>query len=192
MRPLFIFLLAFIISCSNIDTTSYVIDSKDNSDLVNFRLTINVDEKTKEEANVTVQIFPQIDKQIDNYVLVFDMKFRENYEDEFNGVCIGPSWEGFGSGEFTLKLEKIKNYKSTITSNYSQDEDDRCKNYLYYLRFLEINTIDGEIYLIGVATDYSQDYPDAPYYWKVNKNNQIDEQGTTNIEKYSLNFELKK
>ncbi len=192
MRPLFIFLLAFIISCSNIDTTSYVIDSKDNSDLVNFRLTINVDEKTKEEANVTVQIFPQIDKQIDNYVLVFDMKFRENYEDEFNGVCIGPSWEGFGSGEFTLKLEKIKNYKSTITSNYSQDEDDRCKNYLYYLRFLEINTIDGEIYLIGVATDYSQDYPDAPYYWKVNKNNQIDEQGTTNIEKYSLSFELKK
>jgi len=192
LRPLFIFLLAFIISCSNIDTTSYVIDSKDNSDLVNFRLTINVDEKTKEEANVTVQIFPQIDKQIDNYVLVFDMKFRENYEDEFNGVCIGPSWEGFGSGEFTLKLEKIKNYKSTITSNYSQDEDDRCKNYLYYLRFLEINTIDGEIYLIGVATDYSQDYPDAPYYWKVNKNNQIDEQGTTNIEKYSLSFELKK
>ncbi len=192
MRPLFIFLLAFIISCSNIDTTSYVIDSKDNSDLVNFRLTINVDEKTKEEANVTVQIFPQIDKQIDNYVLVFDMKFRENYEDEFNGVCIGPSWEGFGSGEFTLKLEKIKNYKSTITSNYSQDEDDRCKNYLYYLRFLEINTIDGEIYLIGVATDYLQDYPDAPYYWKVNKNNQIDEQGTTNIEKYSLSFELKK
>ena len=192
MRPLFIFLLAFIISCSNIDTTSYVIDSKDNSDLVNFRLTINVDEKTKEEANVTVQIFPQIDKQIDNYVLVFDMKFRENYEDEFNGVCIGPSWEGFGSGEFTLKLEKIKNYKSTITSNYSQDEDDRCKNYLYYIRFLEINTIDGEIYLIGVATDYSQDYPDAPYYWKVNKNNQIDEQGTTNIEKYSLSFELKK
>jgi len=192
LRPLFIFLLAFIISCSNIDTTSYVIDSKDNSDLVNFRLTINVDEKTKEEANVTVQIFPQIDKQIDNYVLVFDMKFRENYEDEFNGVCIGPSWEGFGSGEFTLKLEKIKNYKSTITSNYSQDEDDRCKNYLYYLRFLEINTIDGEIYLIGVATDYLQDYPDAPYYWKVNKNNQIDEQGTTNIEKYSLSFELKK
>ena len=192
MRPLFIFLLAFIISCSNIDTTSYVIDSKDNSDLVNFRLTINVDEKTKEEANVTVQIFPQIDKQIDNYVLVFDMKFRENYEDEFNGVCIGPSWEGFGSGEFTLKWEKIKNYKSTITSNYSQDEDDRCKNYLYYIRFLEINTIDGEIYLIGVATDYSQDYPDAPYYWKVNKNNQIDEQGTTNIEKYSLSFELKK
>ena len=169
-----------------------MIDSKDNSELVNFRLTINVDEKTKEEANVTVKIFPQIDKQIDNYVLVFDMKFRENYEDEFNGVCIGPSWEGFGSGEFTLKLEKIKNYKSTITSNYSQDEDDRCKNYLYYLRFLEINTIDGEIYLIGVATDYSQDYPDAPYYWKVNKNNQIDEQGTTNIEKYSLSFELKK
>ena len=192
MRPLFIFLLAFIFSCSNIDTTSYVIDSKDNSDVVNFRLTINVDEKTNEAANVTVQIFPRIDKQIDNYVLVFDMKFRENYEDEFNGVCIGPSWEGFGSGEFTLKLEKIKNYKSNITSNYSQDEDDRCKNYLYYLRFLEINTIDGEIYLIGVATDYSQDYPDAPHYWKVNENNQIDEQGTTNIEKYSLSFELKK
>ena len=121
MRPLFIFLLAFIIACSNIDTTTYVINTKENPDLVNFRLIINVDEKTKEKANVTVQIFPQIDEKIDNYVLVFDMKFREDYEDEFNGVCIGPSWKGFGSGEFTLKLEKIKNYKSTITSNYSQN-----------------------------------------------------------------------
>ena len=61
-----------------------------------------------------------------------------------------------------------------------------------YIRFLEINTKNGDQYLIGVATDYAQEYPDAPYYWKVNKNNQIDGQGTTNIEKYSLNFELKK
>ena len=192
MRPLFISLLAFIIACSNIDTTSYEIDSKNHSDLINFKLTINIAQKTKEEADVSVQIFSQTEKEIENYVLVFDMKFRENYEDEFNGVCIGPSWEGFGSGEFTLNLEKINDYKSTITGNFNKNEDDRCKTYLYYLRFPEINTVDGEIYLIGVATDYSQEYPDAPHYWKVNKNNQIDGQGTTNIEKYSLNFELKK
>ena len=70
MRPLFISLLAFIIACSNIDTTSYEIDSKDHSDLINFKLTINVAQKTKEEADVSVQIFSQTEKEIENYVLV--------------------------------------------------------------------------------------------------------------------------
>ena len=35
-------------------------------------------------------------------------------------------------------------------------------------------------------------YPDAPYYWMLNKNNEIEKIGTTNIKKYSLNFELSK
>jgi hypothetical protein len=143
-------------------------------------------------VNITVQIFPKFDLEIKNYLLVFDMKFREDYNDDFMGVCIGPSWKNYGSGEFTIKLEDKSNFKNTITGTYIKDEGDLCINYFYYLRFLEIETKNGDFYLIGVATDYAQDYPDAPYYWKVNKNNQIDEQGTTNIEKYSLNFELKK
>ena len=43
-----------------------------------------------------------------------------------------------------------------------------------------------------VATDYAGEYPDAPYVWKQNKLNQIEEIGNSNIEKYSLNFELRK
>ena len=72
------------------------------------------------------------------------------------------------------------------------NEDDRCKNYFYYLRFLTINLRNKDQILIGVATDYAKDYPDAPFIWLVNKNNQLEEIGTTNIEKYSLNFELSK
>ena len=192
MRPLFIFLFSFIISCSGVETQSYEILSQDDSELINLRLSIDVDHKSNEEVNLTVQIFPKADLEIKNYLLVFDMKFREDYNDDFTGVCIGPSWENYGSGEFTMKLENKSNFKNTITGKYIQDEGDLCSNYFYYLRFLEINTKYGDHYLIGVATDYAQAYPDAPYYWKVNKNNQIDEQGTTNIEKYSLSFELKK
>ena len=192
MRPLFIFLFSFIISCSGVETQSYEILSQDDSELINLRLSIDVDHKSNEEVNLTVQIFPKADLEIKNYLLVFDMKFREDYNDDFTGVCIGPSWENYGSGEFTMKLENKSNFKNTITGKYIQDEGDLCSNYFYYLRFLEINTKNGDHYLIGVATDYAQAYPDAPYYWKVNKNNQIDEQGTTNIEKYRLSFELKK
>ena len=192
MRPLFIFLFSFIISCSGVETQSYEILSQDDSELINLRLSIDVDHESNEKVNLTVQIFPKADLEIKNYLLVFDMKFREDYNDDFTGVCIGPSWESYGSGEFTMKLENKSNFKNTITGKYIQDEGDLCSNYFYYLRFLEINTKYGDHYLIGVATDYAQKYPDAPYYWKVNKNNQIDEQGTTNIEKYSISFELKK
>ena len=58
--------------------------------------------------------------------------------------------------------------------------------------FRKFKTIDGDNYLVGVATDYAGEYPDAPYIWVQNKLNQIEEIGTSNIEKYSLNFELSK
>ena len=118
------------------------------------------------------------------------MKFREDYEDDFTGVCIGPSWEKFGPGEFSLDLDKKNNFKKTIIGEINLSEDDRCDSYFYYLRFLNIQTIDGDIYLVGVATDYAGEYPDAPYIWKQNKLNQIEVVGTSNIEKYSINFEL--
>ena len=118
------------------------------------------------------------------------MKFREDYEGDFTGVCIGPSWEKFGPGEFSLELEKKNNFKNTIIGEINLSEDDRCDIYFYYLRFLDIQTIDGDIYLVGVATDYAGEYPDAPYIWKQNKLNQIEVIGTSNIEKYSINFEL--
>ena len=65
-------------------------------------------------------------------------------------------------------------------------------NYFYYLREFKVFTSGNETILIGVASNYSNNYPDAPEVWLINKNNVIDKIGDTNIEKYTLNFELSK
>ena len=186
-----IFLLLFISCASNTEVFEYNISSKDNTDIVESRLLFNIN-KSSDTVYLDVQIFPKKKKDIESYSLVFDMKFREDYESEFNGVCLGPSWENFGPGELSLELKNENNFRSEIKGFLESGEDDRCKNYFYYLRFLTINLIGEEQILIGVATDYAKDYPDAPFVWSVNENNQLEEIGTTNIEKYSLNFELSK
>ena len=159
-------------------------------DRIDTQLVINIEYLSDKRVKFTVQSFPISNKEIESYNLVFDMQFRENYEKDTTGVCIGPSWEIFGPGEFTMVLEKTNNFKNTIFGEINSNEDDRCDSYFYYLRFLDIQTIDGDIYLVGVATDYAGEYPDAPYIWKQNKLNQIEVVGTSNIEKYSINFEL--
>jgi|TARA_B100001540_G_C15710424_1_gene598277 hypothetical protein len=186
---LLIFLL--LIFCSNLTTYSYTIES-DDTNTIESQLSINIEYLSKDKVKITVQSFPISDEEIEKFNLVFDMKFREDYEDDFTGVCIGPNWEKFGPGEFSLVLEKKNNFKNTIIGEINTSEDDRCDSYFYYLRFFDIQTIDGDIYLVGVATDYAGEYPDAPYVWKQNKLNQIEEIGNSNIEKYSLNFELRK
>ena len=189
MKPGKLLIFSLLIFCSNLTTYSYTIDSDDNN-IIESQLSINVEYLSKDKVKVTVQSFPVSDTNIESYNLVFDMKFREDYEGDFTGVCIGPSWEKFGPGEFSLELEKKNNFKNTIIGEINLSEDDRCDIYFYYLRFLDIQTIDGDIYLVGVATDYAGEYPDAPYIWKQNKLNQIEVIGTSNIEKYSINFEL--
>ena len=191
MNPnkLLIFLLIF--ACSNLTTYSYTIESEDMN-YIETQIAINIEYISKEKVKVSVQSFPILDKEIESYNLVFDMKFREDYEDDFTGVCIGPNWEKFGPGEFSLVLEKKNNFKNTIIGEINTREDDRCDSYFYYLRFFDIQTINGDKYLVGVATDYAGEYPDAPHVWKQNKLNQIEEIGNSNIEKYSLNFELRK
>ena len=189
MKPGKLLIFSLLIFCSNLTTYSYTIDSDDNN-IIESQLSINVEYLSKDKVKVTVQSFPVSDTNIESYNLVFDMKFREDYEDDFTGVCIGPSWEKFGPGEFSLELGKKNNFKKTIIGEINLSEDDRCDSYFYYLRFLDIQTIDGDKYLVGVATDYAGEYPDAPYIWKQNKLNQIEVIGTSNIEKYSINFEL--
>ena len=34
------------------------------------------------------------------------MTFREDYQNDFNDICVGPSWTKFGPGEFSIKLDK--------------------------------------------------------------------------------------
>ena len=189
MKPGKLLIFSLLIFCSNLTTYSYTIDSDDNN-IIESQLSINIEYPSKDKVKVTVQSFPVSDTNIESYNLVFDMKFREDYEGDFTGVCIGPSWEKFGPGEFSLELEKKNNFKKTIIGEINLSEDDRCDSYFYYLRFLDIQTIDGDKYLVGVATDYAGEYPDAPYIWKQNKLNQIEVIGTSNIEKYSINFEL--
>ena len=191
MKPGKLLIFSLLIFCSNLTTYSYTIDSDDNN-IIESQLSINIEYLSKDKVKVTVQSFPVSDKEIEKFNLVFDMKFREDYEDDFTGVCIGPNWEKFGPGEFSLVLEKKNNFKNTIIGEINTREDDRCESYFYYLRFFDIQTIDGDKYLVGVATDYAGEYPNAPYVWKQNKLNQIEEIGNSNIEKYSLNFELRK
>ena len=189
MKPSRLVLFLFLISCSNITTYSYEIKSEDN-DKIDTQLVISIEYLSNREVKLSVQSFPISDKAIESYYLVFDMQFREDYENDTTGICVGPSWEKFGPGEFTLVLEKENNFKNTIFGETNLNEDDRCGSYFYYLRFFDIQTTDGDIYLVGVATDYVGEYPDAPYIWVQNKLNQIEEIGTSNIEKYSINFEL--
>ena len=189
MKPGKLLIFSLLIFCSNLTTYSYTIDSDDNN-IIESQLSINVEYLSKDKVKVTVQSFPVSDTNIESYNLVFDMKFREDYEGDFTGVCIGPSWEKFGPGEFSLELEKKNNFKKTIIGEINLSEDDRCDSYFYYLRFLDIQIIDGDKYLVGVATDYAGEYPDAPYIWKQNILKQIEVIGTSNIEKYSINFEL--
>ena len=164
--------------------------SNDDIKIIDSSLVFNIENVSEEKVKITVQSFPNYKENIESYNLVFDMKFREDYESEFTGVCVGPKWEGFGSGEFSVSLEKKNNFKSSIFGYRDSLQNDRCSNYIFYLRNFEINLAIGETYFIGVATDYAQNYPNAPYVWKQNKFNQIEEVGTSNIEKYSINFEL--
>ena len=188
-KKLLLFLLFF--SCSNITNYNYTIES-DSVKNIATRLLISIDYLSENKVKVTVQSFPVSEYDIESFHLVFDMKFREDYQDDFTGICIGPSWEKYGPGEFSIILEKKYNFKNTIIGEIDLSEDDRCESYFYYLRSFNIQTIEGEVYFIGVATDYAKEYPDAPFIWKQNKLNQIVEIGNSNIEKYSLNFELSK
>lgn len=191
MKPYKFLIFPFIIFCSTVSTYSYTIESDQNMDIINTNLSINTERISNKKYKVTIESFPQKNKDIVNYKLVFDMKFRDDYKSDFAGVCIGPSWENYGPGEFTLNLDVSNNFKNVIIAEFNLDDDDGCQNYFYYLRFLEITAKQSK-YLVGVATDYAEEYPDAPYVWKLNKLNLIEEIGNSNIEKYSINFELSK
>ena len=192
MRPLYIFLLIFITSCTSIDSNLYQIESVDGTDIITTRISIDVEKNRNGNVSITIQAFPKKMDYIKNYNLVFDLKFREDYEGDFLGVCVGPSWENFGPGEFSINLNSNNNFKNSIAGKFSKNNDDGCDIYHYYVRFFEVETYDEGVFLIGVATDYAEDYPDAPYIWRQNKNNDLEIIGTSNIEKYSLNFELSK
>ena len=190
LRYLLISLL--IISCTTTETLYYSVESNSNLNLVDSRFTFNIYKTNSENIELEFQAFPKNADMIENIEIVFDMKFRDDYKSEFNGVCVGPNWDGFGSGEFSILLDEKFNFKSSIKGKFVNETDDRCHNYFYYARYLNINMTNGETFYVGVATDYGGVYPDAPNIWKVDNNKEIELIFTSNIERYSINFELSK
>ena len=190
LRYLLISLL--IISCTTTATYNYSIESDSDLNLIDSRFTFNIYESNSENIEIEFQAFPKNSSMIDNIEMVFDMKFRDDYESEFNGVCVGPKWDDFGAGEFSILLEQKSNFKSSIKGKFVNETDDRCDNYFYYARYLNVIMSNGETFYVGVATDYGGVYPDAPNIWKVDNNKEIELIFTSNIERYSINFELSK
>ena len=190
LRYLLISLL--IISCTTTETYNYSIESKNDPNLIDSRFTFNIYKTNSENIEIEFQAFPKNADMIESIEMVFDMKFRDDYESEFNGVCVGPNWDGYGAGEFIIFLEQTSNFKSSIKGEVINEIDDRCDNYFFYARYLNINMTNGETFYVGVATDYGGVYPDAPNIWKVDNNKEIELIFTSNIERYSINFELSK
>ena len=186
-------LISFLlITCTSTSTSQYSVESNNLSENIDLRLNFNIHEDNSNNHKIEIQAFPKELNLIDSYKIVFDMKFRDDYESDFNGVCIGPIWDGYGPGEFTVVLDENSSFKASINGKLSQESDDRCNNYYFYARFLDINLKNGISYLVGVATDYGGLYPDAPEVWKLDTNNEIELIFTSNIERYSINFELSK
>ena len=190
LRYLLISLL--IISCTTTETYNYSIESESDLKLIDSRFTFNIYKTNSEIIEIEFQAFPKNADMIESIEMVFDMKFRDDYESEFNGVCVGPNWDGYGAGEFIIFLEQTSNFKSSIKGEVINEIDDRCDNYFFYARYLNINMTNGETFYVGVATDYGGVYPDAPNIWKVDNNKEIELIFTSNIERYSINFELSK
>ena len=186
-------LISFLlITCTSTSTYQYSVESNNLSENIDLRLNFNIHEDNSNNHKIEIQAFPKELNLIDSYKIVFDMKFRDDYESDFNGVCIGPIWDGYGPGEFTVVLDENSSFKASINGKLSQESDDRCNNYYFYARFLDINLKNGISYLVGVATDYGGLYPDAPEVWKLDTNNEIELIFTSNIERYRINFELSK
>ena len=175
-------LISFLlITCTSTSTYQYSVESNNLSENIDLRLNFNIHEDNSNNHKIEIQAFPKELNLIDSYKIVFDMKFRDDYESDFNGVCIGPIWDGYGPGEFTVVLDENSSFKASINGKLSQESDDRCNNYYFYARFLDINLKNGISYLVGVATDYGGLYPDAPEVWKLDTNNEIELIFTSNI-----------
>ena len=72
MKPSRLIVFLLFISCSNLTTYSYVIESRDISK-IDTQLVINIEYLSDKRVKFTVQSFPISNKEIESYNLVFDM-----------------------------------------------------------------------------------------------------------------------
>ena len=103
MIPKLFIILIFFSFCSTTNSFSYEIAIEEEANL-DTKLIFNIRNNIDNSYNLEVQAFPKNPKKINNYRLVFDMTFREDYESDFNDVCIGPACESNGPGEVEIVL----------------------------------------------------------------------------------------
>ena len=116
MKPIKIILFIFVFSfCSLLQTYNYEFNIDDEINIYDGKLSINTTESSflTDSINLNIQMFPNSPDEINYYVLTFDMKFREDYESDFDGVCIGPTWEMNKPGELKIILNKENNLIKT-------------------------------------------------------------------------------
>ena len=157
MRPLIIFLLIFITFCTNVESHLFEIESMEGSDLISTRISIDVEQNRNGNVIVSIQAFPKKVDEIKNYKLIFDMKFREDYEGDFLGVCVGPSWKDFGPGEFSVILNNNNNFKNSIVGKFLDDNDGLHHISLGFSLFVSA-------FLIGLMYIYTFPSMIAPVY----------------------------
>ena len=107
MKPTKIISFIFVFSfCSLLQTYNYEYNIEEIPNIYDGRILINTTENSfySETINLDIQLFPNSPDEINYYVLTFDMKFREDYESDFDGVCIGPTWEKNKPGELKAIL----------------------------------------------------------------------------------------
>ena len=155
MKTQLLFIVLFFSFCNQIENLSYEIKSINNLENVDTKLSIGIENKLNSKTELTFQFFPKNPDNIESYLLVFDMTFREDYQNDFNDVCVGPSWTKFGPGEFSIKLDKKSNFKNSIVGIIDKNFSDRCDTYFFYMRTLEIQLKDNKTILMGVASDYA-------------------------------------
>ena len=108
MRPTKILLFLLLFSfCSTTETYRYelILDDKIDEGLLTIDTTENL--FINDSIVLSIQFFPKEPNSIDFYDLTFDMKFREDYESDFDGVCIGPTWNENKPGEIKITLKKL-------------------------------------------------------------------------------------
>ena len=187
-----IFFVLVLFSCSTQYAETYPIETTaiDYPYIENVEFIISEDD---ESFSLVVNVFTQDNQQqLDKIFITFDMKFKESYESDKTGVCIGPVWDEAGAGDLSIFLftQDEGLFTGTIDAAKSKVEDE-CANYFYYVRYLSLYLKDETQVLYGVATDYARNFPDAPEVWLKDKKNNTIIIGESNIEKYSLNFTLK-
>ena len=186
----FFFLVFFSCSAQYGETYSIEPTTIDYPYIENLEFLISEDDQS---FTLIVNVFTQDkEEQVDKIFLTFDMKFKESYESDKTGVCIGPVWDEAGAGDLSIFLSSQDEGLFTGTINATKSKvQDECDNYFYYVRYLSLYLKDETQILYGVATDYAKNFPDAPEVWLKDKKNNTIIIGESNIEKYSLNFTLK-